>query len=153
MHPTGKSVLSLSEASTGDEAKLAGIAAAELGVPPEDVKVVHEDTDRFGVGHSYNTAPSAAVGANVATTAARLRGKAQLIAAWMLDTPPESVTWDNGHFASPGGKSVRIQAVAIRAFGADTLPEGVEGSLDAQTTYKDEAAAQGAAEASAAPVA
>ena len=35
MHPTGKAVLSLSEASRGKEAKLAGIAAAELGIPPE----------------------------------------------------------------------------------------------------------------------
>ena len=37
MHPTGKAVLSLSEASQGEEATLAGIAAGELGIPPEDV--------------------------------------------------------------------------------------------------------------------
>ena len=50
MHPTGKAVLSLSEASQGQEASLAETAAAELGIPPEDIKVVHQDTDRFGRG-------------------------------------------------------------------------------------------------------
>ena len=58
MHPTGKAVLSLSEASQGEEATLAGIAAGELGIPPEDVKVVHEDTDRFGEGNSFNRNPA-----------------------------------------------------------------------------------------------
>src|SRR6187399_362050 len=84
MHPTGKAVLSLSEASQGDEAGLAGIAAAELGVPPEDIKVVHEDNDRFGEGNTFNSEPSDAVGENVAITAARLRDKAQIVAASML---------------------------------------------------------------------
>lgn len=151
MHPTGKSVLSLSEASTGDEARLAQIAAAEIGVPPEDVKVVHEDTDRFGVGHSFNTSPSEAVGDKVAITARKLRDKAQLIAAWMLDSPPDAVKWDSGRFTAPGGEEVKIQAVSLRAFGGDSLPEGVEGSLDAQTTYKDDAGAEEAVQARAAP--
>jgi hypothetical protein len=42
--------------------------------------------------------------------------------------------------ARDGEGSVKIQAVALRAFGGDSLPEGVEGSLDAQTTYRIEAA-------------
>lgn len=142
MHPTGKAVLSLSEASQGEEAELAEVAAGELGIPPEDVKVVHEDTDRFGEGHSYNTAPSDAVAENVALTARKLREKARLIAGWMLEVEPDSLQWDKGRWftgADPSG-GVRIQAVALRAFGADSLPEGVEGSLDAQTTYRLEAA-------------
>ncbi len=142
MHPTGKAVLSLSEASQGQEATLAEVAAEELGIPPEDIKVVHEDTDRFGEGNSFNSSPSDAVADNVAITARKLRDKAQLIAAWMLETSPDTLQWDNGHWsaAGDGEGSVRIQAVALRAFGGDSLPEGVEGSLDAQTTYRIEAA-------------
>lgn len=142
MHPTGKAVLSLSEASQGQEARLAQIAAEELGIPPEDIKVVHEDTDRFGEGNSFNSSPSEAVDDNVAVTARKLRDKAHLIAAWMLETSPEALQWDNGHWSvgSDGEGGVKIQAVALRAFGGDTLPEGVEGSLDAQTTYRIEAA-------------
>ncbi len=136
MHPTGKAVLSLSEASQGKEAELAQLAADELGIPPEDIKVVHEDTNRFGEGNSFNSAPSDAVGENVTTTARKLRDKAQLIAGWMLDAPSDSLSWDGGHWSASGERSVRIQEVAARAFGADSLPEGVEGSLDAQTTYR-----------------
>jgi len=141
MHPTGKAVLSLSEASNGEEAKLAGIVATELGIPPEDVKVVHEDTDRFGEGNSFSSEPSAAVGDNVAVTARKLRDKAQIVAASMLQAPPDSLSFDNGHWSAggSGGDGVRIQAVALHTFGGFELPEGVEGSLDAQTTYRVDA--------------
>jgi aerobic carbon-monoxide dehydrogenase large subunit len=138
MHPTGKAVLSLSEASQGEEAKLAGIAAAELGIPPEDIKVVHEDTDRFGEGNSFNSEPSDAVGENVAITARKLREKAQIVAASMLEARPDALRFDNGHWRIEGGdpEGVRIQAVALHTFGGFELPEGIEGSLDAQTTYR-----------------
>ena len=138
MHPTGKAVLSLSEASQGEEASLAEIAAAELGIPPEDIKVVHEDTDRFGEGNSFNSAPSDAVGENVAITARKLRDKAQLIAASMLEASPDALRFDNGHWCvgaaargrqDPGGRAPG------RSAGFE-LPEGIEGSLDAQTTYR-----------------
>jgi aerobic carbon-monoxide dehydrogenase large subunit len=142
MHPTGKAVLSLSEASQGQEAMLAQTVADELGIPPEDIKVVHEDTDRFGEGNSFNSGPSEAVSENVAITARKLRDKAQLIAAWILEASPNALRWDNGYWSLEGGGegSVKIQAVALRAFGGDSLPDGVEGSLDAQTTYRIEAA-------------
>ena len=141
MHPTGKAVLSLSEASQGDEARLAGIAAAELGVPPEDIKVVHEDTDRFGEGNTFNSEPSDAVGENVAITAARLRDKAQIVAASMLGASPDALRFQNGHWTVKGGdpEGVRIQEVSLHTFGGFELPEGIEGSLDAQTTYRVEA--------------
>jgi|SRR5262249_38569581 len=146
MHPTGKVVLSLSEASQGEEAKLAGIASGELGIPPEDIKVVHEDTDRFGVGNTFNTEPSDAVGENVAITARKLLDKAQVVAASMLGAAPDALGFDNGHWTAKGGggEGVRIQAVALHTFGGYELPEGIEGSLDAQTVYRVEAAAQAA---------
>ena len=141
MHPTGKAVLSLSEASQGEEAKLAGIAAAELGIPPEDIKVVHEDTDRFGGGNSFNSEPSDAVGENVAATAVKLRDKAQIVAASMLGASPDALRFENGRWTVDGGdrEGVRIQEVSLHTFGGFELPEGIEGSLDAQTTYRVDA--------------
>jgi len=138
MHPTGKTVLSLSEASQGEEAKLAGVAASELGIPPEDIKVVHEDTDRFGEGNTFNNEPSDAVGENVAITARKLRDKAQIVAASMLDAAPDALRFDNCRWTAEQGdlKGVRIQEVALHTFGGFELPEGIEGSLDAQTTYR-----------------
>ena len=141
MHPTGKAVLSLSEASQGEEAKLAGIAAAELGIPPEDIKVVHEDTDRFGEGNSFNSEPSDAVGENVAATALKVRDKAQIVAASMLGASPDALRFENGRWTVDGGnpEGVRIQEVSLHTFGGFELPEGIEGSLDAQTTYRVDA--------------
>jgi carbon-monoxide dehydrogenase large subunit len=138
MHPTGKAVLSLSEASRGEEAKLAGIAAAELGIPPEDIKVIHEDTDRFGEENSFSAEPSDAVGESVTITARKLRDKAQVVAGSMLGASPDALRFDNGHWSVEGGdpEGVRIQAVALHTFGGFELPEGIEGSLDAQTTYR-----------------
>jgi aerobic carbon-monoxide dehydrogenase large subunit len=141
MHPTGKAVLSLSEQSQGEEVRLAEIAAEELGIPPEDVKVKHEDTDRFGEGNSFSSAPSDGVEESVAITARKLRDKAGLVAASMLEVSPDSLRFDNGRWFVEGHpEGVRIQAVALRTFGSFELPEGVEGSLDAQTTYRIEAA-------------
>jgi aerobic carbon-monoxide dehydrogenase large subunit len=138
MHPTGKAVLSLTERSQRQEARLAEIAGSELGIPPEDIKVVHEDVDRFGEGNSFSSTPSDAVEENVAITARKLRDKAQLIAASMLEASSEELRFRNGRWTVEGhdGDGARIQAVAVRAFGGFEMPEGVEGSLDAQTTYR-----------------
>src|SRR5262245_56992293 len=138
MHPTGKAVLSLSEASQGQEAALAEVAANELGGPAEDIKVVHEDTDRFGEGTTFNSEPSDAVGDNVGIPARKLRDKAQIVAGSMLGASPDSLAYDNGHWTAPGdaGGGVRIQEVALHTFGGFELPDGIEGSLDAQTTYR-----------------
>ena len=61
IHPTGKMVLSLTTERDGNEPEYAELVADELGVPALDVKVVPADTDRFGVGHGFNTAPSPGV--------------------------------------------------------------------------------------------
>jgi carbon-monoxide dehydrogenase large subunit len=71
VHPTGKMVLSLTTESDGREADHAQLVADELGVPPLDVKVVPADSDRFGIGHGYNTTPSAGASAAIASTTGR----------------------------------------------------------------------------------
>ena len=139
MHPTGKVVLSLSEAAQSEERteELAGIVATELGIPPEDVKVVHTDDDRFGEGNSFSSEPSDETGEAVAATARKLRDKARIVAGAMLEAEPESLDYDNGHWTAAGRpEGVRIQEVAARAFGAFEMPDGLDGSMDAQTTYR-----------------
>ena len=97
MHPTGKAVLSLSEQSKGEEARLAEIASEELGIPPEDIKVKHEDNDRFGEGNSYNSAPCGAVTAPASrnrllmTVMARSRTMVRIRLATMTSVTPISV--------------------------------------------------------------
>jgi aerobic carbon-monoxide dehydrogenase large subunit len=139
VHPTGKMVLSLTTESDGNEGRYAEVVARELGVPPLDVKVVPADTDRFGEGHGFNTAPSGGTEAAVTSAAGKIRDKAQVLAGVALGAPPESLTWEGGAFATGGdGANTRtIADLALYAHGTGALPPGVEGGLDAQTVYRD----------------
>jgi len=141
VHPTGKMVLSLTTESDGKEAEYAGLVARELGVPALDVKVVAADTDRFGVGHGYNTSPSDGAPAAIASATVKIRDKAQLLAGAALEVPPEGLSWSDGAWVSADGDEATevktIEELAMYAHGTGVLPPGVEGGLDAQTVYRD----------------
>jgi carbon-monoxide dehydrogenase large subunit len=139
VHPTGKMVLSLTTESDGDEPRYAQLVAGELGVPALDVKVVPADTDRFGIGHGYNTAPSEQTPAAIESATGKIRAKAQLLAAAALETSPDSLSWNNGAFVSSTDPSQAktIADIALYAHGTGVLPAGVEGGLDAQTVYRE----------------
>jgi carbon-monoxide dehydrogenase large subunit len=139
VHPTGKMVLSLTTESDGKEAQYAGLVADELGIPALDVKVVAADTDRFGVGHGYNTSPSEGTSAAIVSVAEKIRAKAQLLAGAALDASPETLKWSNGAWVrEDGGDPTQVKTIeelALYAHGTGVLPPGVEGGLDAQTVY------------------
>ena len=141
VHPTGKMVLSLTTESDGKEAQYAQLVADELGIPALDVKVVPADTDRFGVGHGYNTSPSEGTSAAIVSATEKIRAKAQLLAGMALDTPPETLEWVNGAWVSADGSDPTqvktVEEIALYAHGTGALPPGVEGGLDAQTVYSD----------------
>ena len=136
VHPTGKMVLSLTTESDGNEPRYAQLVAEELGVPALDVKVRPADTDRFGVGHGYNTSPTGGTEAAISSAAEKIRAKARLLAGMALGSPPDSLTWADGAWAN--GDSIQtIEQIALYAHGTGELPPGVEGGLDAQTVYRD----------------
>ena len=136
VHPTGKMVLSLTTEPDGKEAEYAQLVAGELGVPALDVKVVPADTDRFGEGHGFNTAPSGGTSAAIASATGKIRDKAQVLAGMALDAAPERLQWSNGAWVA-GGEMKTIEDIALYAHGTGALPPGVEGGLDAQTVYRD----------------
>ena len=141
VHPTGKMVLSLTTDADGNEAGYAQLVADDLGVPALDVKVVPADTDRFGVGHGFNTSPSAGAPAAIAKASEKIRAKAQLLAGMALGAAPETLTWSNGAWVNGDGSDPTqvktIEDVALYAHGTGELPSGVEGGLDAQAVYRD----------------
>jgi carbon-monoxide dehydrogenase large subunit len=141
VHPTGKMVLSLTTESDGKESEYAQLVAGELGVPALDVKVVPADTDRFGVGHGYNTSPSEGAPRAIASATAKIRDKGQLLAGMALEAAPETLRWAGGAWISgDGGDPTHVKTledVALYAHGTGALPPGVEGGLDAQTVYGD----------------
>ena len=136
VHPTGKMVLSLTTEADGKEPEYAQLVADELGVPALDVKVVPADTDRFGVGHGFNSRPSGGTAAAISSTTAKIRDKGRLLAGMALGAPADSLTWDNGAFVG-NGELRTIADIALYAHGTGALPPGVEGGLDAQTVYRD----------------
>ena len=136
VHPTGKMVLSLTTDSDGREPDHAALVGRELGVPALDVKVVPADTDRFGEGHGFNTAPSGGTPAAISSATAKIRAKARLLAGMALEADPDSLTWQNGAWVN-GDRVQTIEDVALYAHGTGELPPGVEGGLDAQTVYSD----------------
>jgi aerobic carbon-monoxide dehydrogenase large subunit len=141
VHPTGKMVLSLTTESDGKEPQYAQQVAEELGVPALDVKVVAADTDRFGVGHGFNTSPSAGTPAAISSATGKIRDKARLLAGMQLGAAPDSLRWSNGAWiAGDGGDPTQtgtIADIALYAHGTGELPPGVEGGLDAQAVYAD----------------
>lgn len=140
VHPTGKAVVRLSVQSQGQghETTFAQIIAEEIGIPPDDIDVVHGDTDNtpFGLG-TYGSRSTPVSGAAAALVARKVRDKAKIIASGMLEVSVADLEWEKGSFRVKGdpGKSVTIQDIAMRAHGAGDLPEGVEGGLEAQICY------------------
>ena len=140
IHPTGKAVVRISVQSQGQghETTFAQIVAEEIGIPPEDIDVVHGDTDQtpFGLG-TYGSRSTPVSGAAVALVARKVREKARFIAAAMLETRPEDLEWEKGRWFVKGDPSVgkTIAEIAMGAHGTVALPEGIDGNLDAEVTY------------------
>ncbi len=140
VHPTGKAVVRISVQSQGQghETTFAQIVAEELGIPPENIDVVHGDTDQtpFGLG-TYGSRSTPVSGGAVALVARKVREKAKLIAAAMLETRPEDLEWEKGRWFVKGDPTAgkTIEDIAMAAHGTMTLPEGVDGNLDAEVTY------------------
>jgi carbon-monoxide dehydrogenase large subunit len=140
IHPTGKAVLRISCMSQGQghETTFAQIVAEEIGIPPADIHVVNGDTDQtpFGLG-TYGSRSTPVSGAAAALVARKVRDKARIIASGMLEVSVADLEWDKGSFHVKGDptSSVTIQDIAMRAYGAGDLPEGIEGGLEAQICY------------------
>src|ERR671927_276241 len=140
IHPSGKATVSISAQTQGQghETTFAQIVAEELGIPPEDVEVRHGDTDRspYGLG-TYGSRSTPVSGGAVAVVSRKVRDKARLIAATMLETRPEDLAWEKGRWYVKGDpeKGALIEDIAARAYSGEALPEGMEGGLDAQVIY------------------
>jgi carbon-monoxide dehydrogenase large subunit len=140
VHPTGKAVLRISVQSQGQghETTYAQIVAEELGIPPDDIEVVHGDTDQtpFGLG-TYGSRSTPVSGAATAVVARKVRERARIVASAMLEVSPDDLEWEKGRWFVRGDPDAgrTIQEIALAAHSSLELPEGVEGHLDATTVY------------------
>ena len=76
-------------------------------------------------------------GAAAAIVSRKVRDKARLIASAMLEASPADLEWEQGRWFVKGDpeQGATIQEIALASHGSLELPEGVEGHLEAETTY------------------
>ncbi|MER5662999.1 aerobic carbon-monoxide dehydrogenase large subunit [Streptomyces mirabilis] len=140
VHPTGKAVLRISVQTQGQghETTFAQIVAEELGIPPDDVEVVHGDTDQtpFGLG-TYGSRSTPVSGAAAAMVARKVRDRAKIVASAMLEVSPDDLEWEKGRWFVTGDpdQGRTMSEIALAAHSNLELPEGVEGHLDATCVY------------------
>ncbi|MGI5206672.1 xanthine dehydrogenase family protein molybdopterin-binding subunit [Spirillospora sp. CA-108201] len=141
--PSGKVevVTGTSPHGQGHATAWAQIAADRLGVPFEDVKVLHGDTAISPKGmDTYGSRSLAVGGVALFSACEKVVDKARKVAAHLLEASEQDLEFAGGRFSVRGvseeGKT--IQEVALAAFAAHDLPDGVEPSLDSDATFDPE---------------
>jgi carbon-monoxide dehydrogenase large subunit len=143
MLPTGKVevVTGTSPHGQGHETAWSQIVADQLGVPFEDIRVLHGDTQIAPKGMDTYGSRSLAVGGLALVDACdKVIDKAKVIAAGMLEASADDLEWSAGRFAVRGDPDATktIQEIALATFAAHNLPDGVEPSLDSDATHDPE---------------
>ena len=138
IHPTGKAILKISSKTQGQghETTFAQIVSSELGIQPEDIKVMHGDTDNtpYGLG-TYASRSTPTVGAATAMVSRRIREKAVKLAAHLLEASEEDIEYADGRFFVKGApeNAKTIQEVAFAAY--TDFPDGMEAGLEGVYYY------------------
>ena len=142
MLPTGKVevVTGSSAHGQGHETAWAQIAADQLGVPFEDIEVLHGDTQVSPKGMDTYGSRSLPVGGTAVVKAAqRVIEKATKVAAHLLEASEDDIEFSSGRFGVKGtDKGLAIQEVVFATFLSHNFPEGIEPSLDAEYTFDPE---------------
>ena len=139
MLPTGKVevVTGTSPHGQGHETAWSQIVADRLGVPFEDVEVLHGDTQVAHKGLDTYGSRSLVVGAEAVIRAAdKVIEKARVVAAHLLEASVEDIDFANGSFTVRGTDSAKAMAEVVwAAFSAHNLPDGFEPNLDSEATF------------------
>jgi aerobic carbon-monoxide dehydrogenase large subunit len=139
MLPTGnvEVVTGSSPHGQGHETAWSQIVADKLGVPFDNIEVLHGDTQVASRGMDTYGSRSLTVGGMAVLKAAdKVIDKARAIAAHMLEASPDDLEFSAGRFGVKGtDKGVEIGEVALATFAAHDLPDGVEANLDSEATF------------------
>jgi carbon-monoxide dehydrogenase large subunit len=140
VHPTGKVTVftGCHSHGQGHETTYAQIVAQELGVPFDDVEIVHGDTATiaFGMG-TYGSRSGPVGGSAIFLSAQKIRNKAIKIAAHLLEAAEQDIVAEKGRFEVRGSpdRFRSFQDVALTAYLAHNMPDGMEPGLDATTFF------------------
>jgi carbon-monoxide dehydrogenase large subunit len=141
VEPSGK-VIVLTGAhphGQGEETSFTQIVAEELGVAPEDVMVIHGDTEKvqYGIG-IFGSRGLAVGGTAVYMAAQRVKEKARKIAAFLLNVSEAEVEARDGTFVNRNdpSKFVTWQQIAQAAYDPKNYPPDMEPGLVATAFYE-----------------
>jgi carbon-monoxide dehydrogenase large subunit len=140
VHPTGKVhvYIGASPHGQGEETTFAQLVAHEIGVAADDVKVVHGDTETTPMGWgTYGSRTTAVGGAALILATRKIREKAKIIAAHLLEAAVEDMDYADGRFFVKGSpdQAKTIQDVALMAHLSWNMPKDVESGLEASMFY------------------
>jgi aerobic carbon-monoxide dehydrogenase large subunit len=121
----------------GHETAFSQIVADRLGVPFDDVEVLHGDTQVAHKGLDTYGSRSLVVGGEAIVLAAdKVIEKAKVLAAHLLEASVDDIEFAAGRFGVRGtDQGVAIQEIALATFASHNYPEGVEPGLDSEATY------------------
>jgi carbon-monoxide dehydrogenase large subunit len=139
VNPTGSVTVFTGSHSHGQghETTFAQIVSDRLGVPFEDVEVVHGDTGRveFGLG-TYGSRSVAVGGSALLQASDKVIAKGKLIAAHMLKTDAAAIDFDDGQFTvRDSNQSLSFGEVAFAAYVPTDYPEDLEPGLSEKAFY------------------
>ncbi len=142
MLPSGKVevITGSSGHGQGHETAWSQIVADRLGVPFDDIEVLHGDTQISHKGlDTYGSRSLTVGGMAVVAAADKVIEKAKPIAAHLLEADADDLEFAAGRFNVKGtDSSIGIGDLALAVFAAHNLPDGVEPTLDAEATFDPE---------------
>ncbi len=126
VHPTGSVTVFTGSHSHGQghETTFAQVVAARLGIPVENVDVVHGDTGRvpFGMG-TYGSRSISVGGAAIMKALDKIETKAKKIAAHLMEASDADIEFANGEFSVKGtDKKIPFGQVALTAYVPHNYP-------------------------------
>ncbi|MGZ5271712.1 MAG: xanthine dehydrogenase family protein molybdopterin-binding subunit, partial [Ramlibacter sp.] len=126
VHPTGSVTVFTGSHSHGQghETTFAQVVAARLGIPVENVDVVHGDTGRvpFGMG-TYGSRSISVGGAAIMKALDKIEAKARKIAAHLMEASDADIEFSNGEFKVKGtDKKIPFGQVALTAYVPHNYP-------------------------------
>ncbi|HEX4901824.1 MAG TPA: xanthine dehydrogenase family protein molybdopterin-binding subunit [Acidimicrobiales bacterium] len=140
MLPSGKVqvVTGSSPHGQGHETTLSQIASSALGVPYEDIEVLHGDTQVAPMGmDTYGSRSLVVGGIALQRAATKVVDKARRVAAHLLEASEDDLEFESGRFSVRGTPSsgTTIQEVALAVFAAHDYPEDMEPDLTGHAVY------------------
>ena len=140
VNPTGSVTVFTGSHSHGQghETTFAQVVSDKLGVPFDDVEVVHGDTGRveFGLG-TYGSRSLAVGGSALISAADKIIAKGTRIAAHMMQAEPDNVAFEEGAFIS-GNQRLTLQEVAFASYVPADYPPDLEPGLSEKAFYDPE---------------